>query len=249
MRLIKNIYYTGVEDYNRALDLYLPDTDNFPIYINFHGGGLVHGSKEGDKNISTLLAEKGIAVATCNYRMYPAAKYPDFLLDASAAVAWVKKHISEYGGNDKIFIGGASAGGYISMMLCFDPLWLSSKGVKLSDIAGFIHGAGQPTTHFNVLNERGLDTKRVIIDNASPIFHIGNSAKYPPMLVLVSTNDMENRYEQTMLLMSTLKHFRRNETATLKVLEGTHCSYLTDCDEEGNNMFVRLASEYINSLI
>jgi hypothetical protein len=248
MKLIKNIYYGKVQDEARMLDLYLPDAESFPVFVYFHGGGLVNGSKDNGAYYEQL-ANRGIAVATCNYRMYPAAKYPDFILDAAEAVAWVKNHISEYGICDKIFVGGSSAGGYLSMMLCFDPLWLSANRVKLSDIAGFIHDAGQPTVHFNVLKERGIDSRRVIIDTAAPLFHIGNGAKYPPMLIIVSYNDMKNRYEQTMLLMSTLDHFGYSDLATLKLMHGTHCAYGKLFEEDGSNVFANLIEEYIKDHI
>ena len=249
MKLIKNIYYGKVQDEARMLDLYLPDAESFPVFVYFHGGGLVNGSKDGGVAYYEQLANRGIAVATCNYRMYPAAKYPDFILDAAEAVAWVKNHISEYGICDKIFMGGSSAGGYLSMMLCFDPLWLSANRVKLSDIAGFIHDAGQPTVHFNVLKERGIDSRRVIIDTAAPLFHIGNGAKYPPMLIIVSDNDMKNRYEQTMLLMSTLDHFGYSDLATLKLMHGTHCAYGKLFEEDGSNVLANIVEEYIKAHI
>ena len=248
MRVIKDIFYDEAKDTSRSLDLYLPDAESFPIYVHFHGGGLVNGSKDGGAYCEQL-AKRGIAVATCNYRMYPAAKYPEFILDAAKAVAWVKNNISEYGKCDKIFVGGSSAGGYLSMMLCFDPLWLSANRVKLSDIAGFIHDAGQPTVHFNVLKERGIDSRRVIIDTAAPLFHIGNGAKYPPMLIIVSDNDMKNRYEQTMLLMSTLDHFGYSDLATLKLMHGTHTSYCKAFEPDGSNVYANLIEEYIKAHI
>ncbi len=249
MQVIKNVFYADTQDVAQTLDLYLPDAESFPVYVHFHGGGLVNGSKDGQPTIYEQLAMRGIAVATCNYRMYPAAKYPDFILDAAKAVAWVKNHIAEYGSCDKIFVGGSSAGGYLSMMLCFDPLWLSANRVKLSDISGFIHDAGQPTVHFNVLKERGIDSRRVIIDNSAPLFHIGNNAKYPPMLVIVSDADMQNRYEQTMLLMSTLNHFGYGDLATLKVMHGSHCAYCKTYDENGSNVFANIVTEYIKAHI
>ena len=249
MRKISDIYYGKEKDEARSLDLYLPDSESFPIFVYFHGGGLVNGSKNGSEAMFTQLAESGIAVATCNYRMYPAAKYPEFILDAAEAVAWVKNNISEYGNCDKIFVGGSSAGGYLSMMLCFNPLWLSANRIKLSDIAGFIHDAGQPTVHFNVLKERGIDSRRVIVDTAAPIFHIGNGANYPPMLVIVSDNDMKNRYEQTMLLMSTLDHFGYSDKVTLKVMNGTHCAYTKATTDGSPNVFSCIAEEYIKSQI
>jgi len=247
MKVINNVYYGKVQDDARRLDLYLPDAESFPVYVHFHGGGLVNGSKESCAAICEQLASNGVAAVSCEYRMYPAAKYPDFILDAAEAVAWVKNHISEYGNCDKIFVGGSSAGGYISMMLCFNPLWLSANRVKLSDIAGFVHDAGQPTVHFNVLKERGIDSRRVIIDTAAPLFHIGNGAQYPPMLVIVSDNDMQNRYEQTMLLMSTLEHFGCGDLATLKLMNGKHCAYCKAYDENGRNVFSNMVEEFVKA--
>lgn len=135
------------------LDLYLPDTQNFPTFLYFHGGGLVNGSK-GPRFLGEWFAKNGIAFATANYRMYPTASYPDFIKDAASAVAWVKNRIVDYGGGDRVFVGGSSAGGYLSMMLCFDAKYLAMHKIKPESIAGYIHDAGQPTTHFNVLRER-----------------------------------------------------------------------------------------------
>ena len=55
--------------------------------------------------------------------------------------------------------------------------------------------------HFNVLREKGFDTRRVIINEQAPLYYVGIEKKYPKMLFIVSTNDLENRYEQTMLLL------------------------------------------------
>ena len=51
--------------------------------------------------------------------------------------------------------------------------------------------------------------------------------EYAPMLFVVSDNDMENRYEQTMLMLSTLRHFKYDQSKiALKVMSGTHCHYV-----------------------
>jgi len=93
-------------------------------------------------------------------------------------------------------------------------------------IKGYVHDAGQPTTHFNVLRERGIDSRRVIVDEAAPLFHIGKAAGYPPMMFIVSDNDMKNRYEQTQLVLSTLKHFGYDESKIhYRLMHGTHCHY------------------------
>ena len=189
MKMIKDICY-GKNDFDRRkLDIYLPETDEFPVFIYFHGGGIEKGSKEDIEVAARELTRRGVAVVSANYSLYPDAVYPEFLRDAAAAVAWTRNHMHEYGKCEKFYIGGSSAGGYISMMLCFDKKYLSPYKLEPTDFAGFIHDAGQPTTHFNVLRERGIDPRRVIIDEAAPLYHIGTSEGYPPMLFIVSDND------------------------------------------------------------
>ena len=159
MRNYYDIHYCEKKDDAHLLDVHLPDEgDSFPVFIYFHGGGLVHFNQHFSITLwPEHLTDRGIAVVRANYSLYPDAKYPDFLEDAANVVLWVKEHFSEYANAEKIFVGGSSAGGYLSMMLCFDKTWLSGCGLSLDDISGFVHDAGQPSCHFNVLAEQGLD--------------------------------------------------------------------------------------------
>ncbi len=244
MKLISDISY-GKHPAN-VLDLYLPEQEEFDLLIYFHGGGFIGGSKTKPSRVRVAqqVAEGGVAVASADYRLYPEAKYPDFIEDAATAVAWAVKHIGEYGKCKRIFISGSSAGGYLSMMLCFDRRWLGAHGLNPMDFDGFIHDAGQPTAHFNVLKERGLDTRRVIVDDSAPLYHIGVDEEYPPMLFIVSDNDMENRLEQTHLVLSTLKHFG-HETEMI-LFHGKHCEHGRIVDENGVNPFAKMILEFIN---
>lgn len=244
MKTVLDVCYN--EKTKQRLDIYLPESSEFSVLLYFHGGGLEAGDKSNPKVFFDYMISQGIAVVSANYRMYPNAKYPDFLIDASDAAAWVVKNIENYGKIKGIYLGGSSAGGYISQMLCFDKTWLSKHGIKPTDFAGFIHDAGQPTCHFNVLRERGFDTRRVIIDDSAPLYHIGEDETYPPMLILVSDNDMQNRYEQTMLLVSTLKHFGHFEKVQLKVMNGRHCAYVRATDQNGESVLGKLVTEFIN---
>lgn len=231
---------------NQYLDVHLPECDRFPVFLYFHGGGIERGNKANnyDLFISHLTAH-GIAVVSADYRMYPTAKYPEFIEDAACATAWVFANMKKYGEVTDIYVGGSSAGGYLSQMLCFDKKYLAKHGLAPMDIAGFVHDAGQPTAHFNVLRERGIDSRRVIVDESAPIYHIGVDEKYPPMLIIVSDNDMKNRYEQTMLVMSTLKHFELDGNVKLQVMESTHCAYVRKADENGVSIFGKLISDFI----
>lgn len=244
MKTLTDVCYC--EEHKQYLDIYLPECESFPVFVYFHGGGLERGDKTRQQVLYSYLADHGVAVVAPNYRMYPTAHYPDFLVDSAKAIAWTFENMKAYGNVTEVYVGGSSAGGYLSQMLCFDASWLSAHGIKPSDIAGYVHDAGQPTCHFNVLRERGLDTRRVIIDEASPLYHIDDSRSYPPMLVIVSDNDMQNRYEQTMLLMSTLKHFGHTENVSLKVMQGKHCAYVRAVDESGDSIFGKMILELIH---
>jgi len=243
MKTISDICYNPQTQ--QCLDVHLPGASSFPVLVYFHGGGLEGGDKTGDMVFMRHLTDNGIAVVSANYRMYPQAKYPDFLVDAAEAVAWAFNNMPGYGKITGIYIGGSSAGGYISQMLCFDRSYLGRHGISPTDAAGFVLDAGQPTCHYNVLRERGIDTRRVIVDESSALYHIGRDENYPPMLIIVSDNDMENRYEQTQLMASTLRHFGHEDRFELKVMHGGHCAYVGAVDEEGVSVFGRLLCSYI----
>ena len=224
MRSFPNVPYIDDGNDRHKLNLYLPDTDVFPIYVFFHGGGFVNGSRPG-YDYYKCLVEEGVGVASVGYRLYPEAKYPDFILDGAASVAWVKEHIGDYGVScSGIYIGGSSAGAYLTQMLCFNKDYLGKYGIDSDKISGYIMDAGQPTTHFNVLKERGYDKRRVIIDDAAPLYYVTEGREYAPMLIVVSENDIPNRYEQTMLLIGTLRDFGCEREVTF--MKGcTHTAY------------------------
>ncbi len=208
------------------LDLYLPDADEFDLFVYFHGGGLCAGSKTEIEPFVKAFTDKNVAVASVEYRMYPNAKYPEFIEDCAFSVRWLKDTMQKWGKYKRLFVGGTSAGSYISMLLCFDKHYFDAVGVRMDEIDGYVHNAGQPTSHFNVLKERGLDSKRVIVDETAPLFFIGLEEKYPPMLFLLAQQDMFARFEQTQLVIKTLAHFGHTENVFCDVFEGTHCSYV-----------------------
>ena len=249
MRVYKDIPYAG--DSERLIDLYLPDGECAALLLYFHGGGLVEGNRdlEAMPHFAEDMTDAGFGVASAEYRMYPQAKYPDFIEDAALAVRFVKNEISEYCRYDKLVVCGTSAGGYLTQMLCFDARWLDEHGFKPTDIDAFIHDAGQPTAHFNVLKERGIDPRRVIVDESAPLYHVGDAESYPPMQIIVSDNDMASRLEQTELLISTIKHFGYDmKNVVLTKTEGRHVWYVTKTDKNGHNEFANIIIPFIKSL-
>jgi hypothetical protein len=132
-------------------------------------------------------------------------------------------------------------------MLCFDKKYLAPYKIDADEITGYIHDAGQPTAHFAVLKERGIDVKRVIIDESAPIYHITDDRDYAPMCVLVSEFDAANRFEQTQLMLSTMKHMGADmNKVEYNFMPGwKHCRYLKETDPDGKKVFVEIAVDFI----
>lgn len=248
MKSILDVCYS--EKNKQYLDVHLPEEGAFDVFVYFHGGGLERGDKRA-KKCNTFFenaTEHGIAVVSCNYRMYPDAAYPDYIEDAADAVAWVLQNMKNYGEVKSVFVGGSSAGGYLSQMLCFDASWLADRGVAPGDIAGYVLDAGQPTSHFNVLRERGLHTKRIVVDEAAPLYYLQPELTLPPMLIIVSDDDIKLRYEQTQLLVATLNYFGYGDLVELREMNGKHCAYVSAIDEEGRSVFGRLVIDFIEKV-
>ncbi len=243
MKTIYDIRYGEAE--LQTFDIYLPDADSFPVFIYFHGGGLEEGDKSHYNPLCEYFASHGVAVVNANYRMYPTACYPDFLEDAAQVVAQVFADMKNYGNVEGIYVGGSSAGGYLSQMLCFDKRWLCGVGISPMDISGFVLDAGQPTCHYNILRERKIDKRRVIVDDSTSLYHIGEDSEYPKMYIIVSDDDIPNRYEQTQLMLSTLKQFGHEDKITYKLMHGKHCEYVSKKDENGDFIFGKMVCEFI----
>lgn len=244
VRIKRDIIYAIENDTELLLDLYIPEELSvFPLLVFFYGGGLESGSKDGLMALANEFAASGIAFAAPNYRLFPDVSYPVFIEDAAKAITWVSNNVDGMNNLNRIFVGGHSAGAYISMMLCFDKSYLSSNGIASDKLGGFIFASGQPTTHFNVLNYRGQDSALEIIDTASPIFHVNSNGA--PVLVICTDNDVPGRLEQTKQLISILDKSAYKSDVDIQLLEGyDHGSYF-EPDESGNSKFFTIAKAFI----
>jgi acetyl esterase/lipase len=89
-----------------------------PVYVYFHGGGWTSGDKVALTKYCASQAVGGMVVVNVNYRRATRFTMGHMLQDANAALAWVGRHIADYGGDpERIVLGGDSAGGQISALL------------------------------------------------------------------------------------------------------------------------------------
>ncbi len=182
---------------------------NFPTVVNFHGGGLVHGSK----HFAPWPEGPGepVAFVGVNYRLIDKATPAECLSDAGAAVAWVLDNIARYGGDPKkVFVTGISGGGYLTAMVGMDARWLAPWGHKPSDLAGIAPLTGQMTKHFNVRKVGFKDEDPQFapkIDEWAPLFYAGAKG-LPPAAFLAGGRDLEwkCRVEENELLAASLRN-------------------------------------------
>lgn len=135
----------------QKLDLHVPTAkpDNEtpdskkPVLIFFYGGGWDSGSKEMYYFVANSFAKRGYLVVIPDYAKYPDARFPVFMHDGAAAVAWVFNNISDYGGDiSQVVVAGHSAGAHLAALLLSDQQYLEPYGIKARDVKGFAGLAG-----------------------------------------------------------------------------------------------------------
>ena len=230
------------------LDWYLPDENGFDTIVWFHGGGMEAGDRKGGAALAARAAAAGYAFVSVEYSMYPTARYPEFIWDAALSVRHVQKRLADVGGSGRIIITGQSAGAYLTMMLCMNPAYLRNAGVDRAGILAFVSDSAQMTTHFNVLRERGLDSRLERIDEAAPLCYAGMTALEKPLLILWYENDMPCRPEQNRLMLQSLKRFQPEAEVEGVVLPGGHCAGSSRVDEAGEFPYMREMLRFLKGL-
>ncbi len=135
----------------QRLDLYLPaetgaEAPPPPLVVFVHGGNWQTGSRKDYPFLAQALASRGMAVAVPDYRLYPEARWPEFLEDNALAVAWLRGERGRAAGAPPgpCFAMGHSAGAYNAAALAFDPRWLDAAGLPggRDALAGVVALAG-----------------------------------------------------------------------------------------------------------
>ena len=158
------------------------------------------------RNLRNELKNAGFAVVAATYRLFPRAKNPEYTQDAAAAVAWTFKHIAEYGGDpNQIYVGGHSAGGYLTLMLALDKRYLEAEGIDADRVKGYFPVSGQCATHYTIRKERKISFTLPIVDDYAPLNH---ARKLHTQLVLITGDrklEQMSRYEENLYLKSVLE--------------------------------------------
>ena len=115
----RNVIYGPAGRYN-LLDLYQSRSavEGAPCLVYLHGGGYRSGKKNREaRALLYHLAARGWVCVSANYRLAPTGRYPDQLIDAKRAIAWVGLNAGGYGADPtQIFVAGSSSGAHLAAM-------------------------------------------------------------------------------------------------------------------------------------
>lgn len=246
-RVTKGVVFGRAGGRELRLDVFAPAGERRPgqrrpAIVQIHGGAWVLGFK--DRQALPLmrhLAANGWVVFNIDYRLSPAATWPDHLIDCKRAVAWVRDHADEYG-VDPSFVAatGGSSGGHLTAMLAMtagDPRYQPGfeeadtsvqAAVPFYGVYDWTNREGQFGPEFvaeilePLVVKAFLDEEPEVFAAASPLLlaeaaeRAGEALPVPPMLVIHGDRD-------TLAPVSDARRFetvmRRVSTSTVVYLE------------------------------
>lgn len=222
-RILKGIEFSHPEgSAPLLLDLYLPEGFDggtaFPAVVHFHGGGWRKGERSSlgpavdGFGLSPIqqLVDAGFVVASADYRLSTVATFPAQLLDAKAAVRWLRAHAAEYSVDPgRIYAWGDSAGGHLASLVGLKAGAATKGGTSGTDDGVAAVAAWYPPTDLNRMGRQARPDAVARADDpgsrealligaqpadapdlaaaASPITYVRDGA--PPFLLIHGTAD------------------------------------------------------------
>jgi acetyl esterase/lipase len=221
----RNVVFTlGTTDRNvtycnaQRLDLYVPRaavTRPLPLAIYVHGGGMTAGDKSDiDPVFLNALASAGYAVASVNYRLAPASRFPAQIEDVKCAIRYLRANANMYGVNGREIVAfGTSVGGELVALAdltgphsAFDtgPYPTERSNIRA---AADMFGPANLTETASGFSASGLQDvfgknhQEAIL--ASPTHYVVANA--PPILLVQGVNDAKVLESQSVELYTDLK--------------------------------------------
>ncbi len=188
-------------DARQRLDVYRPKgAVKRPVIIFIYGGSWSSGKRQNYAFIANIFAARGYLTLVPDYRLVPDVRFPAFIEDGAAAVAWATKNAATYGADPaQIFLIGHSAGAYNVAMLGLDAAYLKNAGVDASSIRGIIGLSGPYDFYpFDVKATVNAFGQTALPLTTQPITYA--RADSPPMLLLHGAADKTVRPRNSLSL-------------------------------------------------
>ncbi|KAJ3552149.1 hypothetical protein NM688_g4304 [Phlebia brevispora] len=211
------------------LDIYFPsstETGSAPVLFFVYGGGYFTGSRVLEpphdlkyKNIGAFFAKRGFVVVIADYRLLPAIKYPDPVVDIRDAVAWVaanadlvNQDVEVKADLSQIFLLGHSMGATSVATLVLEPVLLPYdlrrriSGVVLSAGAYDLHSSPalvpKPLHDYYGTDEELLKREPIGLLGDVPVDILNN---FPPVLAIIGEFDFPPIIPSHEKIISVLK--------------------------------------------
>ena len=237
---IENVPY-GPHGRRNQLDIYRArgGREGRPVLLQVHGGAWVIGDKsQQGLPLMIHMASLGWICVAINYRLSPRATFPDHLVDVKRALAWVKAHIAEHGGDPSfVVITGGSAGGHLCALAALTPNdpeyqpgfedadtavqacvpfygvydFTNREGVGRRDMGAFLA---------RVVFKHPISEAQELLDRASPMSRVSDRA--PPFLIIHGTHDTLVPVEQARLFVDLLRGASREPVAYAEIPGAQH---------------------------
>ncbi|HJZ18167.1 MAG TPA: alpha/beta hydrolase [Stellaceae bacterium] len=188
---------------------YLPEGQApFPAVLEVHGGAWTSGDRFNNVAIAEHLAAHGIAVLSIDFRMPPAARYPDTVADVNFGIRFLKANAERFATRQELVGGlGTSSGGHLLLLNALRPrdTRYASEPLPGSDaslaFAVACWPVADPLARYRAVIERGNDRlveahhqfwpSEEAMSEGSPqlILERGEPVDTPPALIMQGTAD------------------------------------------------------------
>ncbi len=245
MEYIPDIEYINRDGISLYIQLLLPcdRTSDTPLIIYVPGSAFRWQNVKGVIPFACLLVNRGFAVAMVQYRGSEVASFPAQMLDAKAAVRFMKINAHKYGLNpDNVYLMGDSSGGHTVLMSgltagiekfeegIYSEVSSEAKGIidlygptditKMNDeLSSQNHiepdsPEGCLIGRLNVLEHPELTEDTVVMK------YIDSQREIPPVLIFHGTNDELVPFGQSCMLYDKL--VACNKRATFYAIDNAH---------------------------
>jgi acetyl esterase/lipase len=245
---LTDVTYCTIDNTSLKMDLYFPNTGGpWPSVVYVHGGGWMHGDKAEAVGLARGMTLQGYLVASINYRLYPAAKFPAMIHDVKCAIRSLRANAGQYNlDSNRIAALGISAGGHLVGLLgtsdhsaglevgeYLDQSSRVQAVVAMAPVTDLTRSF--PNADIELMRQVGFGEDNIV--QASPITHVTEDD--PPFLLIHGDQDEVVPVEQSQLMYDRLVQANvhaqllivRNARHSMNAQDGSATPTLAEIDQ------------------
>ena len=192
-----------------------------PVQLFFHGGYWTKLSKNEFSFIANAFVPRGITTVVVDYALIPSVDMDELVRQCRAALVWVWRNISRYGGDpERIQVAGHSAGGHLAAMLMATNWPAVDAGLPQNPICDAVGISGlydlEPIRHCFLNQTLALSPDSAIRNSPAALVR----ACISPMLLAVGGDEGAEYLRQSQTLSEAWADGL--DPPRIQVMEGAH---------------------------